>query len=165
MPRDLPKEGERWINQAREDMRAAECLAEQEIHYAACFFCQQAVEKALKGVLLVLGNEPGRTHSVAELCQELESTDSKWSELSSEIGFLDQYYLPSRYPDALPGGIPAEAFTIADSERALKAGRRVMAAAVSPQDLPDPAQESSATPQSGPSSDEDLSTHSPASDD
>ena len=33
---------------------------------------------------------------------------------------LDKYYIPTRYPNGLPGGIPAEAFIKEDSEHALK---------------------------------------------
>ena len=31
----------------------------------------------------------------------------------------DHYYVPTRYPNSLPGGIPAEAFDEADARRAL----------------------------------------------
>ena len=32
-------------------------------------------------------------------------------------GSLDRHYIPTRYPNRLPGGIPAEAF---DAEKALR---------------------------------------------
>jgi HEPN domain-containing protein len=38
---------------------------------------------------------------------------------------LDQFYLPARYPNTLPGGIPAHAFVRPDAERALELAREV----------------------------------------
>ena len=32
---------------------------------------------------------------------------------------LDQYYIPTRYPNGLPGGIPAEVFTDSQAEDAV----------------------------------------------
>ena len=37
----------------------------------------------------------------------------------TEAAALDQYYIPTRYPNGLPGGIPAEAYARDDAERAL----------------------------------------------
>lgn len=135
MQRDLSEEAQRWISQAREDMRAAEALAELEIHHAACFHAQQAAEKALKGGLLCLNREPVRTHSVVVLCGLLEELRPELSELRPEIGFLDQFYGPTRYPDALPGGIPAEVFGAAESDRALAGGKRAIEVVAQLQDL------------------------------
>lgn len=39
---------------------------------------------------------------------------------------LDHYYLPTRYPNSLPGGIPAEAFDESDALRALQLARDVI---------------------------------------
>jgi len=40
---------------------------------------------------------------------------------------LDQFYLPTRYPNTLPGGIPAHAFVRPDAERAPELAREVIA--------------------------------------
>jgi len=32
---------------------------------------------------------------------------------------LDKYYIPTRYPNGLPGGIPSSAFDKTDAERAI----------------------------------------------
>jgi HEPN domain-containing protein len=42
---------------------------------------------------------------------------------------LDQYYIPARYPNGLPGGVPAEVFTRSQAEGAVAAARDLMAAA------------------------------------
>ena len=40
---------------------------------------------------------------------------------------LDQFYVSTRYPNSLPGGVPAEAFAAPDAERALDMAREVIA--------------------------------------
>ncbi|MBI2901863.1 MAG: HEPN domain-containing protein [Planctomycetes bacterium] len=60
---------------------------------------------------------------------ELEARSPGLAGLRDDVGVLDQYYIPTRYPDALPGGIPATLYRANDSERALTAGRRTLAVA------------------------------------
>jgi len=43
-------------------------------------------------------------------------------------GPLDQFYVATRYPNSLPGGIPAQAFARPEAERAFEMAREVMAA-------------------------------------
>lgn len=41
---------------------------------------------------------------------------------------LDVFSIPTRYPDALPGGLPADAFGKDDADRALTKAEQVVAA-------------------------------------
>ena len=41
-------------------------------------------------------------------------------------GELDQYYIATRYPDALPGITPADAFSEAQARTALRAARQIL---------------------------------------
>lgn len=122
-------EGRRWLAQARADFVVAEQLRGLGQHFASCFYAQQSAEKALKGALLALSLDPGKTHSVVLLAQALEAAVPGHAGLTVRVGLLDQYYVPTRYPDALPGGIPAQSYVDSDSERALDAARRAIAAA------------------------------------
>ena len=56
---------------------------------------------------------------MAELCHDAGRHDPAFAELGREAAALDQYYIPTRYPNGLPGGIPADAYTRADADRAL----------------------------------------------
>jgi len=47
-----------WWKQAKADLQTAEVNLHQERHYAAVFFCQQAVEKALKTLVLKRKRNP-----------------------------------------------------------------------------------------------------------
>jgi HEPN domain-containing protein len=119
MPNDLLASAIRWFRQAEEDLKAAENLRRLGTHYAACFFAQQAAEKALKAALLASGQLPDRTHAVLALARELEQASPVFAGIAAKVGFLDQYYVPTRYPDALPGGVPADLYGEADSQRAI----------------------------------------------
>jgi HEPN domain-containing protein len=92
---------ERWLIFARQDLRVAEIVLDEGIYNQACFHAQQCVEKALKGVLARRGLPTPRTHSITDLLSLLpaEYVPSP----RDDLGGLDDYYIPTRYPDALPG--------------------------------------------------------------
>lgn len=112
-------EAERWLEQSQRDLDDARYAAAGDRFNLACFLSQQAAEKALKAHLYGQGAEAVWGHSVAELCNEAGGKDPDFRALARESAALDQYYIPTRYPNGLPGGIPADAYTRVDSDRAL----------------------------------------------
>src|ERR671925_2098085 len=120
-------EGLRWLAQAENDVDFAALAAREGFFAQACFNCQQAAEKALKAFLYAHGAEHVGGHSVAVLAAECAKLDTNFVPLRAQAGPLDQFYIPTRYPNSLPGGIPAEAFARADAERALAMARAVIA--------------------------------------
>jgi len=102
----MRKDAERWMAFAADDLRAAEVLCAEGVWGQACFHAQQAAEKALKALLAsATGEAPPRTHGIAELLFLLPETSL--SAIRAELAeSLDDYYLPTRYPDALPGSLP-----------------------------------------------------------
>lgn len=119
-------EAERWLEQARRDLDDAEFAASGTRWNLACFLAQQAAEKALKAYPYAKGAEAVWGHSVAELCHEASAQDAAFERLGSDAAALDQYYIATRDPNGLPGGIPADAYTRADGERALALCRSVI---------------------------------------
>lgn len=111
MRNDSIKEGKRWLSQAEEDLKWTKHLAEQGGWYIACFLSQQVTEKALKAFLYAQGEEIVLGHSVARLCAEAADYQPEFSEKAKRWNMLDGYYIPTRYPNGLPDGIPAEVFT------------------------------------------------------
>jgi len=81
----------------------AELALKEGIYNQVCFHSQQCVEKCLKGLLANQGKTPPRTHSIVDLLGLL-SQDSL-QELRDELGQMDIFYIPTRYPDALPGSL------------------------------------------------------------
>ncbi len=94
-------EAETWFEFARSDLRVAELAKEDGLPNQACFHAHQAVEKILKGFLLLRGRRVPRTHSLLELGRLAQALGFP-AELVQQIRVLDAYYLPTRYPDALP---------------------------------------------------------------
>jgi HEPN domain-containing protein len=86
----------------------------------ACFFAQQAAEKALKGLWHALDLDPW-SHSVYRLVIELPAEQraalDPWRATALA---LDKLHLPTRYPDALGELVPAEAYTSEEAEQALE---------------------------------------------
>jgi HEPN domain-containing protein len=103
-------EGRRWLEQAEDDLRWATHLRDAGAFNIACFLSQQVAEKALKALLYRQGVELVIGHSVQELCERAAAAMPELAGRCADWGGLDAYYLPTRYPDALPGSIPARVF-------------------------------------------------------
>ena len=105
------EEGRRWLDQARDDLRWAEHLAREGGYNIACFLAQQVAEKALKGFLYSRGADLVMTHSVDELLGMAAVHDEAFRTAPQGWGSLDGYYVATRYPNALPGSIPARVYS------------------------------------------------------
>lgn len=111
MKRRYKEESLRWLTQAKDEFEDAEELRNRKRFYLALFHFQQATEKAFKAYLYskVKSAEVFRTHSVDELAKMAIETDSDFKAVASAKK-LDRYYIPTRYPNGLPGGIPSRYF-------------------------------------------------------
>ena len=94
-------------------------------HALACFLCHQAAEKAVTAYLVARGAEQVWGHALADLCEDALAFDPSFDLLKSVAVLLDKHYLGARYPSALPGGVPAEAYDAYDSSRALEIAQDV----------------------------------------
>ncbi|MFA4702175.1 HEPN domain-containing protein [Pyrococcus kukulkanii] len=118
MRRDPREEAMRWLRQAERDLEDAKFVFNGKRYNLACFLAQQAAEKALKAYLYHMGEEFVFGHSVSDLCKRAMEYDKEFREIC-KAGVLDKYYIPTRYPNGLPGGVPYEAFDEYDAERAI----------------------------------------------
>lgn len=117
-----------WISQAKHDLEAAKDNAKSGRHALACFLCHQVGEKAVTGFLYAKGAEQVWGHALADLCEDALAFDQSFDLVKSIAVLLDKHYLGARYPESLPGGVPAEVYEAADSERALEVAEDVLAA-------------------------------------
>ncbi|MGH7311349.1 MAG: HEPN domain-containing protein [Candidatus Rokuibacteriota bacterium] len=120
------REGRRWLAQAENDLAFATLASRERFFAQACFNAQQAAEKALKAFLYARGAEQVLGHSVADLIVECARLDGVFAGLQGRVAALDQFYVATRYPNSLPGGIPADAFGQADASRALAMAGEVL---------------------------------------
>ena len=117
-----------WLDQARADLAAAEDSASAGHHEWACFQAQQAGEKALKAFLYASGRTSIVTHSLRRLARESAESDASFKALDDDARWLDQHYIPTRYPNGLDAETaPAAYYEAKDSERCLRSARSILA--------------------------------------
>lgn len=89
-----------WLDLADGDIRVAGYLFDKKEYLHYLFFCQQAIEKALKAVYYEKNSKtPPRKHnlmSLAEAAAVLSELDEPRKDL---FATLSQYYIESRYTE------------------------------------------------------------------
>lgn len=120
MKRPHKEESLRWLTQAKDEFKDADELRKRGRFYLALFHFQQATEKAFKAYLYlkVKSVEVFYTLSIDDLSKTALETDPDFKEVLSSKK-LDRYYIPTRYPNGLPGGVPSQYFN--DPEEAKEA--------------------------------------------
>jgi HEPN domain-containing protein len=108
MKRPEKEEAMRWFTHAKDEFIDSDELRKRGRFYLALFHFQQSVEKAIKAFLYlnVKSIEVFYTHSITELLKIAIDIDTEFNNVVS-VKRLDQYYIPTRYPNGLPGGIPS----------------------------------------------------------
>ena len=112
---------DRWLEFARQDLQMAELALNEGIYNQVCFHSQQCVEKCIKGMLANLDKNPPRTHSIVDLLGLLPP--EYLPHLREDIAQLDIFYIPTRYPDALPGSLAEGLPGKEDAQDAIEAAR------------------------------------------
>jgi HEPN domain-containing protein len=114
-----------WWKQAQHDLGAARENTRLGIHDWACFMAQQAAEKALKALIQHLGGDAWG-HSARELAALLPEGTVVPNELWEGLSLLDRYYIPTRYPNGIASGTPAETYGSKDAETAIALSHEVL---------------------------------------
>lgn len=87
-----------WLDRAISSLKLASVKKETGIYYEdLCFQAQQAVEKALKALLIKKGQEPARTHNLVILLQQVMQFYKVPNEIKDLI-ILNDYAVQTRYP-------------------------------------------------------------------
>ena len=121
-------EAQRWHQQASYDLAAARWNFQGEFFNTSCFLAQQAAAKALKSILYYLGaRRPALlTHSVATMIKRLAGEVPGLAE-TLELGrLLDLHYIPARYPNGLPDGVPYLFYGRETAAQALDAAAKIL---------------------------------------
>lgn len=117
-----------WYNQARADLAAAENSAAAGHYEWACFQAHQAGEKALRAFLYGRGQTSVVTHSLRRLAREAATDDPSFAELDEAARWLDQHYIPTRYPNRLdPEMAPVAYYEEGDAEKCLRFAPLILA--------------------------------------
>lgn len=105
-----------WLRQAEGEYKWAKDAFDSGNWALVCYLSQQISEKALKALAFSQGIQQVRSHSTAEIARSLKIN----GELAEAARILDQYYMTTRYPDALPGGAPCDMFVRSQADEALR---------------------------------------------
>lgn len=117
-------EADRWWRQADNDLAFARVALREQFYAQACFIAQQAAEKAVKSIAYGLGERAVLGHSLVDLISRVADRVPGLADLQEMAGVLDQYYVPTRYPNGLAGGVPFEAFGESQASAAVDAAHR-----------------------------------------
>ena len=93
-----------WLFLADRDLSVADYLAANMVPIPTeiiAFHCQQAVEKYLKGALVVLGEEPPYIHDLDRLCSMASKHRSSFAEISSLCVIINYFSVQPRYDRGL----------------------------------------------------------------
>ena len=118
----------RWFKQAEHDLSMANRL-EEESPADACYFSEQASQRALKAFLYLKGSRSQPEHSVAFLAQRCGEIDPAFASFIQAGTAMDQYYIPTRYPDALADpAVPYESYSIEQAKEAVRLASEMLTA-------------------------------------
>ena len=95
-----------WLDKAETDLIVARLVLVEGYYAHDCFFSQQCMEKAMKAYLLDQSGKYPRTHRLVDLLTECVNFEPSFSKFQADCVIVDQYYIPTRYPDAIPGSLP-----------------------------------------------------------
>ncbi|BBG23378.1 HEPN domain-containing protein [Sulfuracidifex tepidarius] len=121
------EEYKKWMVQAKEDLKTAEILHENGRYYASVFFCHQSVEKGLKALLIKGRKDPGKTHSLSDLLEMIE-TDlgiQVPTRVEKAVNQILPHYTLSRYPD-VSDSLPSRIYDVETSERIMRSCKEVL---------------------------------------
>lgn len=119
-------DSQRWIDLAKEDEKIAELALKAKLYNQVCFHCQQGAEKLLKAFLLKKKGKFPKIHSLTELLILASGVDKDLMRLKNDCLYLDQFYVPTRYPDAPLGSLPEGQPNKEDAKKALEILAKIM---------------------------------------
>ncbi|MBD3183134.1 HEPN domain-containing protein [Candidatus Poribacteria bacterium] len=115
----MPDRSIDWLRQSSRDIEQARDSQDSGRHEWACFASHQAAEKAIKALHLYMGQDAWG-HVLTKLLDELPKSVVVSSELTEKARILDNFYIPTRYPNGHPEGAPFEHYGPLQSHKAIE---------------------------------------------
>ncbi len=112
-----------WLKQAERDLDQALDSQRAGRHEWACFAAHQAAEKAVKALHLHHKQEAWG-HIIARLLTDLPIQVA--ADLVDKARVLDNFYIPTRYPNSHPAGAPYEHYGTLQSDQAIAYAREII---------------------------------------
>ena len=118
-----------WLPYARENLQVAELTLDAGLLNPCLQNAQQAIEKALKALLILRSTPIKRTHSIRDLNHDLQLAEFETGLTEEECELLDSIYVSSKYP--LDSVLPHSPPDVSTARRCLTLARRMVALAES----------------------------------
>lgn len=119
----MPDRSLDWLKQAERDLDQALDSQRAGRHEWACFAAHQTAEKAVKALHLHHKQETwGRI--IARLLTDLPIQVA--ADLVDKARVLDNFYIPTRYPNSHPAGAPYEHYGALQSDQAIAYAREII---------------------------------------
>jgi HEPN domain-containing protein len=90
-----------WVKKAEDDFKVASQILRRRkdiVTEAACFHCQQCVEKYLKARLVAAGISFPRTHDLLQLLNLCLPVEPFWASFTNVVDTMSDYAVDFRYP-------------------------------------------------------------------
>jgi HEPN domain-containing protein len=110
-----------WLRQAKRKLESAQWDLQGGFFEDACFSAQQAAELSVKALLEAQGVIK-RGHSILALLKDITVDDN----LLEAARILDQYYIPTRYPNGFDMGAPMDFYTEKQAKEAIAYARSIL---------------------------------------
>ena len=121
------QQAERWFRQAEHDLQVARMDLANGFYSDCCFMSEQIGQKVVKAFLMRQGERTVLEHSIRSLVKHASHYESAFQSLLEGAGMLDQYYIPTRYPDALAEpAVPFESYTQEQATKALAMAQQML---------------------------------------
>ena len=94
----MKDETKTWIDYANDNLESSKLLLNSDLYNPCLQNVQQAVEKALKAILIEKAIKLKRTHNILEIKYLLQANAIELNISDDACDFLNTIYLPSKYP-------------------------------------------------------------------
>lgn len=119
----MKKPHEDWFAFAEDDLNFAKVGLREEFYSQVCFLSQQSIEKVLKGFLVSQRKTYPKTHKLIDLYGRCNVI---WLEpFKNKIKMVDEFYVPTRYPNGTPGDLSTRRANETDAREALAAAEEI----------------------------------------
>ena len=118
---------ERWLKQAGHDLRVARTHYDGKFFSDCCFMSWQAAQKAINAFLIACGEQALIDYSVRALVKQACGWDAAFQPLLEAASILDQYFLPTRYPQFLAEpAVPCDSYTEKEAREAVAFAQQIL---------------------------------------
>ncbi len=103
MDEAFKRQADEWFERGRHDIETAQFLYEQRGYTdVIAYHIQQAIEKYLKGYLVLDGKKPPKIHELDTLLAHISTFDTSLDDFLELCEKSSRYYIEERYPPGPP---------------------------------------------------------------